>query len=112
MAHTLLEEFLAEMELSMPGPHPFRHRTLVIKRSLGAGCPELTAIVDDEMVSIWETIITTKDNQTLWGLNFLMYARGKVVTTIGNGDKVKVNPPTPDSHRERGEITPPPRPHL
>ena len=71
------------MELSVPGPNPFKHRTPVNRRSQGAGCQELTAIVDDELVSMWETTMLAKDQQTLWSLNCLMFGVGKVVTTIG-----------------------------
>ncbi len=67
-AHALLSEILTEMELSMPGPNPFKHRTPVNRRSQGAGCQELTAIVDDELVTMWETTMLAKDQQTLWSL--------------------------------------------
>ena len=116
--HALLEEALNKMELNEPGPHPFQHRTPVSQRSLGAGCPELTALVDDKMVAIWETTMEAKDQQTLWGLNCLMYAGGRVVTAIGSGDKDKVsgkNPPPapspPSPPPIENETEPPPAPN-
>ena len=64
-------ELLTNLEMSMPDSHPFQHRSQVNKRSLGAGFQELTAIVNDEMISTCETTILAKDQQSLWGRNCL-----------------------------------------
>ena len=92
------------MELSEPGPRPFQHRsTENNKKGQGSGNPELTEIVDEIMIETWETRMLDKDKQSLWVLNCLIYAGGKVVMAMEVGIREKVS--------KKGKVPLPPNTH-
>ena len=91
-ALNLLHGFLGEMVMSEPGPHPFRHRSSEkLEKGQGPGNPGHTEIVDEAMIETWGTRMLDNNQQSLWGLNCLIYAGRKVIMSMKAGTKEKVS---------------------
>ena len=89
-ARTKLLTFLAEMDISSPGPQPFKQRIPIATRSTGSQVAQLTEAVDNIIEDIWTNEMEISQ-RNLWTLNCLTFAGGRTVEVLG-GKKSKVSP--------------------
>ena len=89
-ARTHILTLLADMDISSPGPQPFKHRTPIATRSTGSQVVQLTEAVDNIIEDIWTNEMETSQ-QNLWTLNCLTFAGGRTVEALG-GKISKVSP--------------------